>query len=40
MLRAFLADAHGDSTGDINPLIPADYDIIWSGLWFIVILVE
>ncbi|WP_136029285.1 F0F1 ATP synthase subunit B [Microbacterium sp. PF5] len=31
-----LAAAEGESP---NPLLPAGYDIIWSGLWFIIILV-
>ncbi|MBT2475529.1 F0F1 ATP synthase subunit B [Microbacterium sp. ISL-103] len=31
-----LAAAEGETP---NPLIPAWYDIIWSGLWFIVILI-
>ncbi len=39
MLRAFLAESHGDSSGDINPLIPADYDIIWSGVIFVALLI-
>ena len=31
-----LAAAEGESP---NPLLPAGYDIIWSGLWFLIILV-
>ena len=31
-----LAAAEGETP---NPLIPAWYDIIWSGLWFLVILI-
>lgn len=35
MLRAFLAEAHGEAT---NPLIPAIYDIVWSGVIFVALL--
>lgn len=38
MLRAFLLEAHSDSGEPINPLIPADYDIIWSGVIFVALL--
>ena len=31
-----LAAAEGESP---NPLLPAGYDIIWSGLWFLIILI-
>lgn len=35
MLRAFLAESHDAAP---NPLIPADYDIIWSGVIFVALL--
>ena len=37
MLRALLTESH-DSTGDINPLIPMDYDILWSAVIFVALL--
>ena len=38
MLNALVTNlaAEGETP---NPLIPAWYDIIWSGLWFLIILV-
>jgi len=38
MLRALLAETHGGEEA-VNPLIPADYDIIWSGVIFVALLV-
>lgn len=35
MLRAFLAESGG---GDVNPLIPAVYDIVWSAVIFVALL--
>lgn len=37
MLRAFLAEA--DSGTDINPLIPAPYDILYSAIIFVALLI-
>ncbi|HWS50729.1 MAG TPA: F0F1 ATP synthase subunit B [Microbacterium sp.] len=37
MLNALVTNLAAEETP--NPLIPAWYDIIWSGLWFLVILV-
>ena len=37
MLRALPFESH-DSATDINPLIPADYDILWSGVIFVALL--
>lgn len=37
MLRALLTESHSGG-GDINPLIPADYDIIWSAVIFVALL--
>jgi F-type H+-transporting ATPase subunit b len=38
MLNALVTNLAAEG-GTPNPLIPAWYDIIWSGLWFLVILV-
>lgn len=37
MLRALLAEGHGGEAP--NPLIPADYDILWSGVIFAALLI-
>ncbi|MFS0852397.1 F0F1 ATP synthase subunit B [Microbacterium sp. 179-I 3D4 NHS] len=39
MLNALVTNLAAEGEAAHNPLIPAWYDIIWSGLWFIVILV-
>ena len=39
MLNALVTNLAAEGETANNPLIPAWYDIIWSGLWFIVILV-
>ena len=39
MLNALVTNLAAEGEQVNNPLIPAWYDIIWSGLWFIVILV-
>jgi F-type H+-transporting ATPase subunit b len=38
MLRALLTEGHDGGATDINPLIPADYDILWSGVIFVALL--
>ena len=38
MLNALVTNLAAEGEPN-NPLIPAWYDIIWSGLWFVVILV-
>jgi F-type H+-transporting ATPase subunit b len=38
MLNALVTNLAAEGEAAHNPLIPAWYDIIWSGLWFIVIL--
>ena len=38
MLRALLTEGHDGGTTDINPLIPADYDIVWSAVIFVALL--
>ena len=38
MLNALVTNLAAEGEAANNPLIPAWYDIIWSGLWFIVIL--
>lgn len=39
MLNALVTNLAAEEGVPNNPLIPAWYDIIWSGLWFLVILV-
>lgn len=36
MLTAFLASA---PTADVNPLLPADYDLLWSAVIFVALLI-
>lgn len=38
MLNALVTNLAAEGEAANNPLIPAWYDIIWSGLWFLVIL--
>jgi F-type H+-transporting ATPase subunit b len=38
MLRAILAEAHTEEVSGINPLIPELYDIVWSGVIFVALL--
>jgi F-type H+-transporting ATPase subunit b len=38
MLHAFFAEVHAEEEA-INPLIPADYDIIWSAVIFVALLI-
>ncbi len=38
MLNALVTNLAAEGEAAHNPLIPAWYDIIWSGLWFVVIL--
>ncbi|MBS0025216.1 F0F1 ATP synthase subunit B [Microbacterium paraoxydans] len=39
MLNALVTNLAAEGEAANNPLIPAWYDIIWSGFWFIIILV-
>ncbi|MFJ2368503.1 F0F1 ATP synthase subunit B [Microbacterium sp. NPDC087665] len=39
MLNALVTNLAAEGEATHNPLIPAWYDIIWSGLWFVVILI-
>jgi F-type H+-transporting ATPase subunit b len=40
MLRALLAEVHDSgTTTDVNPLLPATYDIVWSGVIFVALLI-
>jgi F-type H+-transporting ATPase subunit b len=39
MLNALVTNLAAEGEAANNPLLPAWYDIIWSGLWFIIILV-
>ena len=39
MLNALVTNLAAEGEAANNPLIPAWYDIIWSGLWFLIILV-
>jgi F-type H+-transporting ATPase subunit b len=39
MLNALVTNLAAEGEAPKNPLIPEWYDIIWSGLWFLVILV-
>ncbi|WP_334147279.1 F0F1 ATP synthase subunit B [Microbacterium sp.] len=39
MLNALVTNLAAEGEVANNPLLPAWYDIIWSGLWFIIILV-
>ena len=39
MLRAFLAAEPTEEAADINPLLPEFYDILWSGVIFVALLV-
>ncbi|CAH0200103.1 ATP synthase subunit b [Microbacterium oxydans] len=39
MLKALVTNLAAEGEAANNPLLPAWYDIIWSGLWFIIILV-
>ncbi|GAA2893302.1 F0F1 ATP synthase subunit B [Microbacterium esteraromaticum] len=39
MLNALVTNLAAAETEAQNPLIPAWYDIIWSGLWFLIILI-
>lgn len=38
MLNALVTNLAAEGEAAHNPLIPAWYDIIWSGLWFVIIL--
>ncbi|MFB4353798.1 F0F1 ATP synthase subunit B [Microbacterium sp. LWO14-1.2] len=38
MLNALVTNLAAEGEAAHNPLIPAWYDIIWSGLWFLIIL--
>lgn len=38
MLRAFLAAEPTEEAADINPLLPEFYDILWSGVIFVALL--
>lgn len=39
MLNALVTNLAAEGEAANNPLIPAWYDIIWSGLWFLIILI-
>ncbi|MFJ6531719.1 F0F1 ATP synthase subunit B [Microbacterium sp. NPDC091662] len=39
MLNALVTNLAAEEGAANNPLIPAWYDIIWSGLWFLIILI-
>ncbi|MEV4667003.1 F0F1 ATP synthase subunit B [Microbacterium sp. LWO12-1.2] len=39
MLNALVTNLAAEGEAANNPLLPAWYDIIWSGLWFLIILV-
>ncbi|CAN7357356.1 F0F1 ATP synthase subunit B [Microbacterium maritypicum] len=39
MLNALVTNLAAEEGAVNNPLIPAWYDIIWSGLWFLIILI-
>jgi F-type H+-transporting ATPase subunit b len=39
MLRAFLAAEPTEEAADINPLLPEFYDILWSGVIFVALLI-
>ena len=39
MLNALVTNLAAEGEAANNPLLPAWYDIIWSGLWFLIILI-
>ena len=39
MLNALVTNLAAEGEAANNPLLPAWYDIIWSGLWFVIILI-